>query len=130
VKCDGLDHHAGHELSGCQDLLWDVAGAEAELGLSPGETLRLAETARALAPGADPSSLPFYRVAYQALELARWSFAAAAAPPGEERRRREEARERYRRGLGEALARLAPRVEQGAAHGAPCTTITGTSPRP
>jgi len=108
LKCDGLDHHAGHELTGCQDLLWDVAGAEAELGLSPREALRLAEAARALAPGADPALLPFYRVCYHALELGRWSFAAGAAPPGDERRRREEARERHLRGLAARLAELGP----------------------
>jgi hypothetical protein len=73
VKLDGLDHHAGHELSGCQDLLRDVAGAEAELGLTSREALRLAER---------------------------------PIPLGPERRRREAARERYRRGLGAALAAL------------------------
>jgi hypothetical protein len=117
VKCDGLDHHAGHELSGCQDLLWDVAGAEAEHGLAPREAVRLAEAARTLAPGADPACLPFYRVCYLALELGRWSFAAAAAEAGPERRRREAVRERYRRGLAGALERLAPgarRVPGGA----------------
>lgn len=111
VKCDAVDHHAGHELSGCQDLLWDVAGAEAELGLSPREAWRLAEAARAVAPGADPALLPFYRVCYRALELGRWWYAAQAAPDGEERRRREAERERYRRGLGEALLALEmPRI--------------------
>jgi hypothetical protein len=104
VKCDALDHHAGHELSGCQDILWDVAGAEVELGLSPREATRLAEAARAVAPGADPALLPFYRTCYLALELGRWWTAARASPPGAERTRREAARERYRRLLARALA--------------------------
>jgi hypothetical protein len=134
VKCDALDHHAGHELTGCQDLLWDVAGAEAELGLSPREALRLAEAARALAPGADPALLPFYRVCYHALELGRWSFAAGAAPPGAERRRREAARERHLRGLAGALAglgrvRIGARASTGAApSGAPGPPATPAGP--
>lgn len=34
LKADALDHHAGHDLVGCQDIAWDVAGAVVELGLS------------------------------------------------------------------------------------------------
>src|SRR5690606_17934091 len=29
LKTDAVDHHAGHDLVGCQDIAWDVAGAEA-----------------------------------------------------------------------------------------------------
>ena len=65
-KADALDHHADHSLVGCQDALWDVAGAELELGLSPGRPAALAEAIRAVAPGALPAALPFYRAAYAA----------------------------------------------------------------
>ena len=117
LKCDGVDHHAGHELSGCQDLLWDVAGAEAELRLSPREAVRLAEVARADTPGADPALLTFYRVCYQALEVGRWWYASRAVPPGEERRRRESALQRYQRGLAAALAGLSAAMRRRSPRG-------------
>jgi hypothetical protein len=37
VKTDALDHHAAHDLVGCQDVAWDVVGAAVELGLTPSE---------------------------------------------------------------------------------------------
>jgi hypothetical protein len=33
IKTDALDHHCGHDLIGCQDFAWDVAGAIAEFDL-------------------------------------------------------------------------------------------------
>ena len=32
LKTDALDHHAGHDLVGCQDIAWDIVGAKIELG--------------------------------------------------------------------------------------------------
>jgi hypothetical protein len=115
LKTDALDHHQDHGLAGCQDALWDVAGASVELGLGPREEAALARAVRDAAPGAPPSCLPFYRAAYAALEVARWTL--AAADPGldfaeAERRAAEAAR------LGEALrAALPPAATVGAAHG-------------
>jgi hypothetical protein len=114
VKVDGLDHHAGHELAGCQDVFWDVAGAEQELGLSPREARELAAAARRIAPGADPALLPFYRVCLLALEVGRWTFAAGGEAPGPERARREATLERYRRGLAAARGGLARRPKSTA----------------
>ena len=37
LKTDALDHHAAHDLVGCQDVAWDVVGAAVELGLTPAE---------------------------------------------------------------------------------------------
>lgn len=34
LKLDGLDHHASHDLVGCQDIAWDIAGAAIELDLT------------------------------------------------------------------------------------------------
>jgi hypothetical protein len=103
LKADALDHHAGHELPGAQDALWDVAGAELELGLDAAEGRALAEAVRADAPGAGPELLPLYRVCYAALELARWTELAPGAD-AEEERRRANARGRYREALGRALS--------------------------
>lgn len=105
-KTDGVDHHAAHDQAGCQDALWDVAGAQLELGLSDAEAFRLAEAARAVGPGADPSLLPFYRTCLAALEVGRWTYAAENEPPGVERGRRDRALARYRRALGRELALL------------------------
>jgi hypothetical protein len=93
VKADALDHHADHALVGCQDALWDVAGAAVELGLSPGEAAALAGAVRDVSPGAPPRCLPFYVAAYTAFEAGRWAAAAdeATIDPDEARRRRGEA---------------------------------------
>ncbi|MFY3745792.1 hypothetical protein ACOQFB_17905 [Anaeromyxobacter sp. Red801] len=105
VKADALDHHADHGLAGCQDALWDVAGAELALGLAPSEGQALAERVRAAAPGAPPGLLPFYRVCRAALELARWSLAADdGALDAEERVRRNGARAGAEAALRRALA--------------------------
>jgi hypothetical protein len=105
-KADGLDHHAAHDLAACQDALWDVAGAQVELGLTDREAVQLAEAARAVAPGAGPALLPFYRACFLALEVGRWTYASAGEPPGPERARRRAALARYRRAFAGALAAL------------------------
>lgn len=38
LKADAFDHCAGHDLIGCQDLAWDVAGAICAFDLSQAET--------------------------------------------------------------------------------------------
>jgi hypothetical protein len=105
LKADALDHHADHALVGCQDALWDVAGAAVELGLGAGEAEALARAVREASPGAPPSALPFYRAAYAAFELGRWVL--AAGDPGldgaEATRRRAEAA-RLSDALRDALA--------------------------
>jgi hypothetical protein len=58
VKTDAVDHHASHDLIGCQDLAWDVAGAAIELGID-------------VPCDCDPELLAFYRVCYLAFELGR-----------------------------------------------------------
>src|SRR5206468_5416318 len=40
LKTDGLDHHQAHDLIGCQDIAWDVAGAITEFDLDDSETAR------------------------------------------------------------------------------------------
>ena len=36
LKADALDHHAAHDLVGCQDVAWDIAGALCRAGLGGG----------------------------------------------------------------------------------------------
>ena len=64
-KTDALDHHAAHDLVGCQDVAWDVAGATIELDLSEAEAQDLCaviahETGRAVDPGLLAVCLPCY----------------------------------------------------------------------
>ncbi|MFN2473466.1 MAG: hypothetical protein ABR588_06055 [Sphingomicrobium sp.] len=63
LKCDALDHHAAHDLVGCQDIAWDVAAASVELSLD--EVLPV-----------DRDLLAFYRLAYLAFRVGVHRMAA------------------------------------------------------
>jgi hypothetical protein len=66
IKTDALDHHQGHDLIGCQDAAWDVAGAMIEFALSGAEVERLvAETGLHM----DRQLLEFCTVAYCSFRL-------------------------------------------------------------
>jgi hypothetical protein len=73
IKTDALDHHQAHDLVGCQDLAWDVAGAICEFGLDAHETERLIA---ATGGGVDAELLDFYSVAYSAFRLGQSCIAA------------------------------------------------------
>jgi hypothetical protein len=97
VKTDAVDHHADHDLVGCQDVAWDVAAARIELGLSPNEGRRLAavvehESGRALVPGL----LALAAWCYPAFQLGRYAMAAAATADRDEVCRLRDAEARYR----------------------------------
>jgi hypothetical protein len=96
LKADGLDHHQGHDLIGCQDIGWDVAGAAVELDLSEDETEQL----RAVLD-VSPALLDFYRTAYHAFRIGAHRISAASlAHWRDEQRRNEAAADRH----AEALA--------------------------
>lgn len=73
LKTDALDHSEAHDLIGAQDIAWDIAGAEAELDLTPAETERL--RAHLDRPTA---LLALLRPAYLAFQLGLWTLAAEA----------------------------------------------------
>lgn len=81
VKADGYDHHAAHDLIGCQDIAWDVIGAAVELELTADEEGRLARRANA-----EPSHVAFMRPCYLAFQLGRATLAASSTDPAEARR--------------------------------------------
>lgn len=102
VKTDALDHHASHDLIGCQDIAWDVAGAVVEWGLSPAERDALtAGMTRAGAP-VDAGLTAFFLLAYPAFQLGLVSMAAGRAEPVE-RQRLDERLGFYRRAILAAL---------------------------
>lgn len=80
LKTDALDHHAGHDLVGCQDVAWDIAGAIVEFDLSGTEADALA----AVVEGASgrpvhTALISFLRPCYLAFQLGSWTMSAAAA---------------------------------------------------
>lgn len=96
LKTDAVDHHAGHDLVGCQDPAWDVAGAAVEFGLDAAELGTLATTvAERGAVRIDGELLAFYTAAYLAFQMAHFRLAAREARNGQERARLEAQVERY-----------------------------------
>lgn len=103
LKTDGIDHHAGHDLVGCQDVAWDVAGLTVELGLDPDERGRVARAAGRH----DEAALGFHEDCYLAFHLGRCLLAARAAAGREAVRLDAEARRyaaRLERSLGWSAA--------------------------
>jgi hypothetical protein len=105
LKCDALDHHSAHDLIGCQDLAWDVAGANVEFGLGERAAQALiTATERAAGRQIDRELLDFYLPAYCAFRLGQavlGSEMCALDPP--ERERLDEATSRYARQLQHLL---------------------------
>jgi hypothetical protein len=77
LKADAVDHHHGHDLIGCQDVAWDVAGAISEFGLDEGASAALiGATEDALRSEIDRELLQFYRIAYAAFRLGQLTMGA------------------------------------------------------
>jgi hypothetical protein len=85
LKTDALDHHQGHDLIGCQDIAWDVAGVVVEWSLSAleAERFRRAVSTRA---GREVTSLQlrFYTACYGAFALGAVTLAALWAAEASE----------------------------------------------
>lgn len=98
IKADAIDHHAAHDLVGCQDITWDLAGAAVELGLSAAEQRRIAAiAAETCGRPVDPELLAFARPCYLAFQLGRHALAATTG--GSEAIRLRAAADRYARQL-------------------------------
>lgn len=71
LKTDALDHHAGHDRIGCQDIGWDIAGAVIELDLSTEEQAKLCSiVGRGTRRPVDMALLAFLTPCYLAFRLA------------------------------------------------------------
>lgn len=108
LKTDALDHAVTHDLVGCQDIAWDIAGATAEFDLSDAEKASLVRRIElASGHGIDADLLRFLVPCYLAFELGSASMArdSLAGLPAEARRMGAEA-ERYRRRLAAELGRM------------------------
>jgi hypothetical protein len=98
LKTDAVDHDDAHDLIGCQDLAWDVAGAEVELALTASELGELLQRLDNQGHAVNRDVLRFMRMAYPAFQLGLWTHAAACAD-SQERARTEGLLEAYRRRL-------------------------------
>ena len=100
LKTDALDHHAGHDLIGCQDVAWDVAGAIVEFRLGPTEARQLiAATERASGRHVDCEMLEFYSLAYRAFRLGQATMSVESGAAAGERERLQRDACRYRETL-------------------------------
>jgi hypothetical protein len=106
LKTDALDHHAGHDLIGCQDIAWDIAGAAVELDLSESECLRLCRiVAGQSGHPVNPDLLALLTPCYLAFQMADHAMAAkSVAPDSAEAVRLRAVTDRYIRRLGRIIA--------------------------
>jgi hypothetical protein len=76
IKTDALDHSCGHDLVGCQDIAWDVAGARIELDLDAAEVEQLIAAAASVSDRpVDRELLAFFDLAYPAFQAGLWKLA-------------------------------------------------------
>jgi hypothetical protein len=106
VKIDALDHAADHFFPGAQDAAWDLAGAEAELDLSPAAARRMVSAyAAECADRTVGRRLEFFRIAYAAFQIGYAALAVQSLAGSEDARRFECRRERFVRRLRALSAR-------------------------
>jgi hypothetical protein len=103
LKGDALDHSTAHDLVGCQDIAWDVAGTAVEFGLSAEDTAMLARLVAEKAGRPVHSELvAFYGICYPAFRLGACTL-AAEAHEGEEAGRLRAAANGYAAALSRAI---------------------------
>ena len=81
LKADALDHHAAHDLVGCQDVAWDIAGAVCELGLEKERGALLAAVEREAGRATDHALAALLTPCYLAFQLGAWTMATQVAAP-------------------------------------------------
>jgi hypothetical protein len=96
LKADAVDHHAGHDLVGCQHVAWDIAGASVEFTLSAGEQ---ADLIGAIEQGfgfaVDRTQVRFATLCYSAFQLGYYREAAVSTTEPDEAGRLGAAADRY-----------------------------------
>jgi hypothetical protein len=86
IKTDAIDHSCAHDLIGCQDIAWDVAGAASEWRLAPAEIASLTgAVSRHGAAEVSPVAVEAFRICYAAFQAGYWSLAAEGAPAADRR---------------------------------------------
>lgn len=76
-KTDAIDHAQAHDLVGCQDIAWDVAGAVVELGASAAQRDKLVHSV--MAGRKEAASLTaLSTLCYLGFQIGWWHFASEA----------------------------------------------------
>ncbi|WP_027998072.1 hypothetical protein [Sinorhizobium arboris] len=97
LKTDALDHSNAHDLIGCQDIGWDIAGAYVELDLTAQETAELrAAVSDGCSRSVNAGLQEIFEICYLAFQLGLWASARPAAA-SEEVPRLDAATARYAR---------------------------------
>lgn len=109
IKTDGVDHCAGHELVGCQDIAWDVAGATIEFGLDAAAQRALCARLARRGVAVDPELLRVCFPCYAAFQAGRFYLDAATTHQYQDKQILEDALVKYRHILeGFFFSGLAP----------------------
>jgi hypothetical protein len=96
IKADALDHCATHDLVGCQDITWDIAGAAVEFGLRDQDTRLLCAVVQEESSRPVSFALLSYMLpCYLAFQLGAHTMAADALKGDEEEDRLRLAARRY-----------------------------------
>lgn len=77
-KTDAVDHSESHDLIGCQDILWDVAGASVEIARTRADRAALAEAFT----GGKPEQrelLALMTLCYVGFQIGWWAFSGTAS---------------------------------------------------
>ena len=83
LKTDAVDHHAGHDLVGCQDIAWDIAGARVEFALDGDEFVTLTREFARRDLAIDPDLASFMTLCYAAYQFGAWTMTADAVSGAE-----------------------------------------------
>jgi len=96
IKTDALDHSVAHDLVGCQDVTWDIAGAAVEFSLSDQDTRQLCTIVHnESGHPVSPALLSFMLPCYLAFQLGAHAMAADALKGNAEESRLRLAVARY-----------------------------------
>ena len=85
-KTDAVDHAFAHDLVGCQDAAWDVAGAAVEFQLKAAETETLARRV-----AVSPTAASLFEGLYCAFQAGVWTMSADSQQAEAAARAREQA---------------------------------------
>lgn len=129
IKADALDHHQSHDLIGCQDLAWDVAGAIIEFDLDQGRANDLiACTEENAGREIDRALLDFYQLAYLAFWVGQYRLGATMTQDPDEQARLRHEGDRYIRKLQSLLELSTPATRpKSSVGGMSERTASGTS---
>lgn len=76
MKIDAVDHCEAHDMIGCQDIAWDVAGSIAEHALNGGEVAALCDRIEVGGAKVDRDLAAALLPCYLAFQLGMWSTAS------------------------------------------------------